>query len=78
MSTRRASYRWKSSARARRARQHLLRALSETDGLVVGVGNAWDVLDLPLEHHHHAGLALSATPVRPVQECGRSVLRPLS
>jgi hypothetical protein len=34
------------SARARRAREQLLRALSETDGLVVGVGNAWDALTL--------------------------------
>jgi hypothetical protein len=34
------------SVRACRAREHLLRALSETDGLVVGVGNAWDALTL--------------------------------
>ena len=32
------------SARARRAREQLLRALSETNGLVVGVGGAWDAL----------------------------------
>ncbi len=32
------------SARARRAREQLLRVLSETDGLVVGVGNARDAL----------------------------------
>lgn len=32
------------SSRARRAREHLLRVLSETDGLVVGVGKAWDAL----------------------------------
>ncbi|MGH3766730.1 MAG: hypothetical protein ACRDS0_05500 [Pseudonocardiaceae bacterium] len=32
------------SDRARRAREHLLSALSESDGLVVGVGNAWDAL----------------------------------
>ncbi len=32
------------SDRARRAREHLLRVLGETDGLVVGVGNAWDAL----------------------------------
>ncbi len=54
------------SARARRAREHLLRALSETDGLVVGVGNAWDAFDLPPEHPHDAGLALipSAPPTQ--------------
>lgn len=34
------------SARARRAREQLLSALSQTDGLVVGVGNAWDALTL--------------------------------
>ncbi len=32
------------SARARRAREHLLRVLSETNVLVVGVGSAWDAL----------------------------------
>lgn len=32
------------SARARRAREHVLSALSETDGLVVEVSNAWDAL----------------------------------
>jgi hypothetical protein len=34
------------SARAQRAREQLLRALSETDGLVVGVGNACDALTI--------------------------------
>jgi hypothetical protein len=49
------------SARARRAREQLLRALSETNGLVVGVGSAWDALTFHwnTEHHHDAGLALS-------------------
>jgi hypothetical protein len=34
----------RTSARARRAREHLLSALSESDGLIVGVGKAWDAL----------------------------------
>ncbi|MGH3815837.1 MAG: hypothetical protein ACRDUV_25870 [Pseudonocardiaceae bacterium] len=32
------------SARARRTRESLLSAISESDGLVVGLGNAWDAL----------------------------------
>lgn len=34
------------SARARRAREQLLRALSETEGLIVGMGNARDALTI--------------------------------